>query len=285
MASKLFTSIVATLCRSVVGYTGLRRETGGCGADGGDACPRRHAFVRSLPRRVQAAVANACMRFAAMAAFRSEERLVRKVAAHLHHRCGAVLLPRLGGAPRRAVVVHGPQSRVGTGPHVRGAAVSFGASLVLLVAVVSLALLALRPCIWALPTQSCPVTKLREHCAASQCLHGRWFMPGLHGQEFPPPPHGACGCMWLPGVSVVRGQVHACVRPPSLRVWDNHCASDRSGPTHAPDSGAPPQHGCPLRCGIRHPCTHVAAVSWCSPAPGGRQALQPPQRRVLAVLC
>lgn len=61
------------------------------GADG--ASPRRHAFVRGLPRRVQAAVANACMRFAAMAAFREEERLLRKVVAHLHHRCGSKSLP------------------------------------------------------------------------------------------------------------------------------------------------------------------------------------------------
>lgn len=60
----------------------------GSGALADAACPRRHAFVKGLPRRVQAAVANACMRFAGMAAFRGEERLLRKVAAHLHHRRG-----------------------------------------------------------------------------------------------------------------------------------------------------------------------------------------------------
>lgn len=54
--------------------------------------PRQHAFVRGLPRRVQAAVANACMRFAGMAAFRGEERLLRKVTAHLHHRCAHVCM-------------------------------------------------------------------------------------------------------------------------------------------------------------------------------------------------
>eukprot|EP00892_Ulva_mutabilis_P007928 jgi/Ulvmu1/5507/UM023_0043.1 len=64
--------------------TGMPGQEGGVGAE--PLCPRRHAFVRGLPRRVQAAVANTCMRFAAMAAFRSEERLLRKVSAHLQHR-------------------------------------------------------------------------------------------------------------------------------------------------------------------------------------------------------